>query len=59
MKAFACGDVVPGCNARWVCSSEDEILFEVAEHARAVHGLTAVPPELVGAVRAAITTVAA
>lgn len=58
MKSFACGDVVPGCNARWVCSSDDEILFEVAEHARAAHGLTHVPPELVGAVRAAITPVA-
>ena len=59
MKSFACGDVVPGCNARWVCSSEDEILFEVAEHARAAHGLTDIPPELVGAVRGAITNVAA
>ncbi|MFP5368165.1 MAG: DUF1059 domain-containing protein, partial [Actinomycetes bacterium] len=33
MKSFACGDVVPGCDARWVCSTEDEILQQVHEHA--------------------------
>lgn len=57
MKAFACGDVVPGCEARWVCSTDDEILHQVAEHARSAHGLTEVPPELVESVRAAISTV--
>lgn len=54
MKAFACGDVVPGCEARWVCSSEDEILARVGEHAAAVHGLTDLAPELVRAVRTRI-----
>lgn len=58
MKSFACGDVVPGCDATWVCSSDDEILFEVAKHARAVHGLTEVSPQLAAAVRAAISPVA-
>ena len=57
MKSFACGDVVPGCDARWVCSSDEEILYRVAEHARSAHGLTEVSPELVGSVRAAITPV--
>jgi predicted small metal-binding protein len=57
MKAFACGDVVPGCEARWVCSTEDEILFQVSEHARSAHGMSDVPPELAESVRAAITTV--
>ncbi|HET8879559.1 MAG TPA: DUF1059 domain-containing protein, partial [Arthrobacter sp.] len=33
MKSFACGDVVPGCEARWVCSTEDEILVQVGAHA--------------------------
>ncbi len=59
MKTFACGDVVPGCEARWVCSSEDEVLFEVAKHAAAVHGMADVSPQLVHAVRAAIVSVAA
>ncbi len=58
MKAFACGDVVPGCDARWVCSGDDEIMHEVAQHAAAVHGLTEVPAHLVAAVRSAIVDVA-
>ena len=54
MKGFACGDVVPGCDARFVCSSEDEVLAQVAQHAAAVHGLLSVPDSLVVSVRAKI-----
>lgn len=57
MKAFACGDVVAGCDARWVRPTEDEILEQVARHAGSAHVLTEVPPELVDSVRAAISTV--
>jgi len=57
MKAFACGDVVPGCQARWVCSSSDEILREVAVHAHAVHGLSVLPDQLVASISAAVVTV--
>jgi predicted small metal-binding protein len=46
MKSFACGDVVPGCTASWVSSTDDEILVLVAQHASAVHGIPAVTPEL-------------
>lgn len=58
MKSFACGDVVPGCTASWVCTGEDEILARVAEHARLDHGLTEIPAELVDAVRSRIVAVA-
>ena len=57
MKTFSCGDVVPGCDARFVCATDDEILAEVARHAAEDHGLTTVPPELVEAVRAAVRPV--
>jgi predicted small metal-binding protein len=57
MKSFACGDVVPGCDARFVCDTEDEILAAVAKHAHEDHGLITVPEELVDAVRAAIQPV--
>lgn len=56
MKSFACGEVVPNCEASWVCSTEDEILARVAEHATEVHGLETVSPDLVAAVRAHIRT---
>lgn len=59
MKAFACGDVVPGCDARWVCSNENDLLAQVASHARLVHGLTSLPAELVSQVQARIVTTAA
>ena len=54
MKSFACGEVVPNCEASWVCSTEDEILHRVAQHAREDHGLDSISPELVSAVRAHI-----
>jgi predicted small metal-binding protein len=57
MKQFACGDVVPGCKARWVRATDEEILAEVAEHASNDHGLQQLPPELVTAVRERIETV--
>lgn len=56
MKAFSCGDVVPGCDATFVCSSEDDVLHQVAVHARESHGLSTIPVELVTAVRSAIVT---
>lgn len=52
MKTFACGDVVPGCHASWVCDTDDEILVTVATHAAADHGLVEISDELVAAVRA-------
>jgi predicted small metal-binding protein len=57
MKSFACGDVVPGCEARWVCSTEDEILVAVAAHAASDHGVDQVSPSMAEAVRAAIAPV--
>jgi len=57
MKSFACGDVVPGCEARWVCSTEDEVLFAVAAHAVTSHGIAELTPPLTQAVRAATVTV--
>jgi predicted small metal-binding protein len=57
MKSFACGDVVPGCEAHWVCDTEDEILAAVAAHAGSAHGLTAISAELASAVRGAIVSV--
>ena len=58
MKSFRCGDVVPGCT-RAFTGTEDEILAQVADHARRDHGLPEVPVELVTQVRAAMVPVAA
>lgn len=58
MKHFACGDVVPGCDARFAYPTEDQILGAVAAHAREQHGLTELPDELVAQVRAHIAEAA-
>jgi predicted small metal-binding protein len=57
MKRFACGDVVPGCDASWVCTTEDDILSQVAAHSAAEHGLFEISPELAAAVRSNIVTI--
>ncbi|MEW1808470.1 DUF1059 domain-containing protein [Pseudarthrobacter sp. NPDC080039] len=57
MKSFACGDVVPGCEATWVCSTEDEIVVNVAAHAATSHGVVELPASLVRSVREAIVPV--
>ncbi|HEX4339975.1 MAG TPA: DUF1059 domain-containing protein [Polyangiaceae bacterium] len=51
MKEFACGDVVPGCGAKFRAHDDDELLTMVAQHARDHHGIDNVSPELVSAVR--------
>lgn len=58
MKGFACGDVVPGCDASWVCSTEDEILAQVAGHAVTAHGIADLDDGLVAAVRSQIVSIA-
>ena len=57
MKSFACGDVVPGCTASWVSSTDDEILVLVAQHASAVHGIGTLSPELAGSITDRIVVV--
>jgi predicted small metal-binding protein len=39
MKEFACGELVPGCDARFAYPTEHELLQAVAEHAQRDHGI--------------------
>ena len=55
MKQFSCGVMVPGCWATFQGESEDEILRQVAVHARDVHGMDDVPPDVAEEIRAAIS----
>lgn len=59
MKKFSCGDVIPGCTAAFTAETDDEILAQVAVHARDDHGITEVTPEMVEQLTAAIVTVPA
>jgi predicted small metal-binding protein len=55
MKEFRCGVLVPGCYESFEGESEDDILRQVAVHAREGHGMDEVPPEVIAEVRANIT----
>jgi predicted small metal-binding protein len=47
--------MVPGCYATFQGESEDEILRQVAVHAREEHGMDQIPPEVVDEIRAEIS----
>ncbi|MFN2289655.1 MAG: DUF1059 domain-containing protein [Anaerolineae bacterium] len=53
-KVLHCRDLGFDCEAIVRAESEDEILAQAAEHARTVHNLNEISPELVESVRAAI-----
>ncbi len=55
-KVLKCGDVVPGCDAVVRADSEDEVMRQAADHARAAHGLAEIDARTAQAVRAAIRT---
>lgn len=57
MKRFACGDVIPGCNATFTAADEDGIFAQAVPHAAAEHGIDEVSPELQQTVRSLISTV--
>ena len=55
MKEFSCGELIRGCWATFRGESNDEILQQLAVHARDEHGMDEVPPEVVDKIRAGIS----
>lgn len=51
MKRFVCGSVVAGCDAAFVCASEDDVLVAFAQHAARDHAMPEVPKTVVAQVR--------
>lgn len=49
-----CSDVVPGCAATFEGDSEDDILRQAAEHARADHGMDEIDADTLEKVKGAI-----
>ena len=43
---LACGDVMPGCSARFENADRDDLMSEVATHAADAHGITDITPEV-------------
>ena len=53
-RRMSCRDVGPDCDFVARGESDDEVMGQVAEHARAAHGMEEVPPELGEKAKAAI-----
>jgi predicted small metal-binding protein len=56
-KQLRCRDVGLNCDFEVRGTTEEEVLLKAVVHARIVHDLSDVPPELATKVRAAIRTV--
>lgn len=56
MKEYACGDIVPGCGARFRAADEEELLALCTVHAQHGHGLTEqrMSDDLIARIRAVI-----
>lgn len=54
MKMIKCGSVVPGCDFKAHGRSEADVLAKAAEHARTVHGVEKISPELMAKMKGAI-----
>ena len=53
-RRMSCRDVGPDCDFVARGETDDEIMGQVAEHARTAHGMDEVPPEVAEKVRGAI-----
>ena len=53
-KTLNCRDVGPDCDASFSGETEEEIMAQAVEHARAEHGFNEIPPELAEKARGAI-----
>ncbi len=46
MKTFTCGQVVPGCSASFTARDYEDLLQQIADHARQAHDVSSLPPEV-------------
>lgn len=53
-KTMKCGDLMPGCDFVAHGESEDEVLRNVAAHAKEAHGIEEITDDLVAQVRSKI-----
>lgn len=54
MFKLACGDVMPGCAARFESSDRGQLMGQVASHAAAVHGLTTLGSDVMASIESKI-----
>ncbi|MEP9364926.1 DUF1059 domain-containing protein [Nocardioides sp. CN2-186] len=58
MFKLACGDVMPGCSARFEHTDRGQMLAQVAGHAADAHDIHEITPSVLAAVESQIAFVA-
>jgi predicted small metal-binding protein len=51
---LACGDVMPGCSARFESTVRDRLMSQIGAHAAEEHGITTITPDIPRAVQSRI-----
>jgi predicted small metal-binding protein len=51
---LACGDVMPGCSARFENTDRNQMLGHVAAHARDAHGVVDITPQVLALIESKI-----
>jgi predicted small metal-binding protein len=51
MKTFSCASLGMDCKAVLTAQTEEKLLDIVSIHARDVHGMTAIPPDMIGKIK--------
>ena len=51
---LACGDVMPGCAARFESTDRGQLMDQVGAHAASAHGITEITPSVRQAIDSAI-----
>ncbi len=55
---LACGDVMPGCAARFETNDRETLFAQVASHAASAHGITEITPDVLRAVESKVVVAA-
>jgi predicted small metal-binding protein len=55
-KELRCGDVIPGCPTIIEGKDDSEVMKKAAEHAKSMHSMTVIPPDVANKVQKAIHT---
>jgi predicted small metal-binding protein len=55
-KVLRCDDFVPGCAAIIEGKDDKEVMQKATEHAKTMHSMTTIPPEVASKVQQAIRT---
>jgi predicted small metal-binding protein len=55
-KQLRCGDVIPGCSTVIEGKDDAEVMKKATEHAKSVHSMATIPPDVVSKVQKAIQT---